>query len=158
MLSFPIHDERLDHRSPTGLAVTGRPLPRAPHEALVLLLEVVVVGAGPGEDMEALVFEADARLNITSFTQPAMVCAGIAMLEVIKKRGLNAEVCAGLSLGEYEALYYSGALSRQDALRVVGVKGRLMQKTMPPGIGTMAAVLGLNADVVQNAIEGIADI
>ena len=111
-----------------------------------------------GFDMEALVFEADARLNITSFTQPAMVCAGIAMLEVIKKRGLNAEVCAGLSLGEYEALYYSGALSRQDALRVVGVRGRLMQETMPPGIGTMAAVLGLNADVVQNAIEGIADV
>lgn len=111
-----------------------------------------------GFDMEALVFEADERLNITSFTQPAMVCAGIAMLEVIKKRGLNAEVCAGLSLGEYEALYYSGALSRQDALRVVGVRGRLMQEAMPPGIGTMAAVLGLNADVVQNAIEGIADV
>jgi len=42
-------DERLDHRGPAGLAVTGRPLPRAPHEALVLLLEVVLVGAGPGE-------------------------------------------------------------------------------------------------------------
>ena len=111
-----------------------------------------------GFDIEEIVFKPDKRLDITSFTQPAMVCAGIAMLEVIKKRGLNAQVCAGLSLGEYEALYYSGVISMEDALRTVGLRGKLMQDAMPDGTGAMSAVLGLDAAQVQKAIDDIENV
>lgn len=111
-----------------------------------------------GFDIEEIVFKPGKRLDITSFTQPAMVCAGIAMLEVIKKRGLNAQVCAGLSLGEYEALYYSGVISMEDALRTVGLRGKLMQDAMPDGTGAMSAVLGLDAAQVQKAIDDIENV
>lgn len=111
-----------------------------------------------GFDIEEIVFKPDKRLDITSFTQPAMVCAGIAMLEVIKKRGLNAQVCAGLSLGEYEALYYSGVISMEDALRTVGLRGKLMQDAMPDGTGAMSAILGLDAAQVQKAIDDIENV
>lgn len=106
-------------------------------------------------DMEELVFSENDKLNITEYTQAALVCTCIAMLKAVEKRGIKAEVCAGLSLGEYAALYYSGAMSEEDALRVVRERGKLMQEAVPRGEGAMAAVLGLSAEETQEAIKGI---
>lgn len=106
-------------------------------------------------DMEELVFSENEKLDRTEYTQAALVCTCIAMLKAVEKRGIKAEVCAGLSLGEYAALYYSGAMSEEDALRIVRERGKLMQEAVPTGKGSMAAVLGLSAEQVEDAIEGM---
>ena len=69
-----------------------------------------------------------------------MVTTGIAMLKVIEKTALKADICAGLSLGEYEALYLAKAISEDDAILVARHRGKLMQEAVPLGVGTMAAV------------------
>ena len=67
-----------------------------------------------GYDMKALCFEENEKLNLTQYTQPAMVTTGIAILKVVEKHGLTPDTAAGLSLGEYEALYAAGARRRMQ--------------------------------------------
>lgn len=109
-------------------------------------------------DMAALCFEENDRLDLTEYTQPAMVTAGIAMLKAIEKRGKKAEVCAGLSLGEYEALYYSGILSAEDAIATVRRRGILMAEAVPAGVGAMAAVLGAEAALIEETLAPIDEV
>lgn len=108
-----------------------------------------------GLDMEELIFSENEKLNLTQYTQAAMVCTGIAMLKAVEKSGLRADVCAGLSLGEYTALYYSGVMSEEDAIRTVRERGILMQQAVPPGIGGMSAVLGLCAEEVEKVLADL---
>lgn len=105
-----------------------------------------------GLDMEALCFTENEEINITEYTQIAMVAAEIAMTEAVLDRGVKPDVTAGLSLGEYAALYACGGLSAEDALRVVRKRGIFMQKAVPQG-GSMVAVLGLDAPKVEVACE-----
>ena len=111
-----------------------------------------------GMDMPELLFTPNDRLDLTEFTQPAMVTAGIAMLQAVSKTGLKADVCAGLSLGEYEALYAAGAMSADDAVRTVQVRGKLMAEAVPAGVGGMAAVVGAETALVEETIAPIADV
>lgn len=108
-----------------------------------------------GIDMAALCFEPDERLNLTEYTQAAMVTTGIAMLKVLEKNHIKADVSAGLSLGEYESLYYAGVLSAKDAIRTVRKRGILMQEAVPVGVGAMAAVLRLDILVIEETIKDI---
>ena len=108
-----------------------------------------------GIDMAALCFEPDERLNLTEYTQAAMVTTGIAMLKVLEKNHIKADVSAGLSLGEYESLYYAGVLSAKDAIRTVRKRGILMQEAVPTGVGAMAAVLRLDIPVIEETIKDI---
>ena len=108
-----------------------------------------------GIDMAALCFEPDERLNLTEYTQAAMVTTGIAMLKVLEKNHIKADVSAGLSLGEYESLYYAGVLSAKDAIRTVRKRGILMQEAVPVGVGAMAAVLRLDIPVIEETIKDI---
>ena len=108
-----------------------------------------------GIDMAALCFEPDERLNLTEYTQAAMVTTGIAMLKVLEKNHIKADVSAGLSLGEYESLYYAGVLSAKDAIRTVRKRGILMQEAVPEGVGAMAAVLRLDIPVIEETIKDI---
>ena len=108
-----------------------------------------------GIDMAALCFEPDERLNLTEYTQAAMVTTGIAMLKVLEKNHIKADVSAGLSLGEYESLYYAGVLSAKDAIRTVRKRGILMQEAVPAGVGAMAAVLRLDIPVIEETIKDI---
>ena len=111
-----------------------------------------------GMDMPELLFIPNDRLDRTEFTQPAMVTAGIAMLQAVAKTGLKPDVCAGLSLGEYEALYAAGAMSADDAVRTVQVRGKLMAEAVPAGVGGMAAVVGAETALVEETIAPIADV
>ena len=111
-----------------------------------------------GMDMPELLFTQNDRLDRTEFTQPAMVTAGIAMLQAVAKTGLKPDVCAGLSLGEYEALYAAGAMSADDAVRTVQVRGKLMAEAVPAGVGGMAAVVGAETALVEETIAPIADV
>ena len=108
-----------------------------------------------GLDIKKLCFEENEEINITEYTQVAMVTTGIAMLKAIEKTGLKADVCAGLSLGEYEALYLSGVLSEEDAIKAVRKRGILMQKEVPVGVAAMAAVLNLDEKVIEEVLKDI---
>ncbi|MGE4589080.1 MAG: ACP S-malonyltransferase [Acidaminococcaceae bacterium] len=83
------------------------------------------------------------QLRLTFNTQPAILTASVAAAEVLKEHGIVPEVAAGHSLGEYSALVIAGALSFQDAVRIVRKRGQFMQEAVPVGEGSMAAVMGM---------------
>ncbi len=111
-----------------------------------------------GFSMPELLFTPNDRLDLTEYTQVAMVTVGIAMTKVLESRGIKCDVAAGLSLGEYCALYAVGAMSADDAIRAVRERGILMQEEVPAGIGGMTAILMLDAPAIEAAIEGIPDV
>ena len=111
-----------------------------------------------GYDMKALCFEENEKLNLTQYTQPAMVTTGIAIMKAVEKQGLLPDTAAGLSLGEYEALYAAGALSVTDAIRVVARRGELMEAAVPAGVGAMAAVLGAEASLIEETLSEIPEV
>ncbi len=99
-----------------------------------------------GYDLARLVSEAPAEeLNRTEKTQPALLAAGIAVWRIWQSQGLPPPTAlAGHSLGEYTALVAAGSLPFADALRLVQLRGQLMQAAVPAGEGGMAAVIGLD--------------
>ena len=109
-------------------------------------------------DMRALCFEENDLLDQTEYTQVAMVTTCLAMTAVLNEQGAKADVTAGLSLGEYCAIAEAGAMELLDAIRLVRVRGQLMQHTVPTGEGAMAAVLGMDADQIDAVVEPIANV
>jgi len=100
----------------------------------------------------------DADLKLTANTQPAILTASIAVLKVAQQvTGLRADYVAGHSLGEYSALVCSGALSFADAVRTVRARGTFMQEAVPVGSGTMAAILGVERDVLEDICREAAE-
>lgn len=105
-----------------------------------------------GLDMKSLCFEENDLLDQTEYTQAAMVTTCLAMTEVLKEQGAAPDVTAGLSLGEYCAIAEAGAMHIMDAIRLVRIRGQLMQHTVPSGEGGMAAILGMDADRIDRVI------
>ncbi|MDD3223173.1 MAG: ACP S-malonyltransferase [Clostridium sp.] len=102
-----------------------------------------------GFSLSELCFNGDKEeLNKTENTQPAILTTSMAALKVLSKEGIHADVAAGLSLGEYSALTFSGVFNFEDVVKLVKKRGRFMQEAVPEGIGAMAAVLGLPNDKV----------
>ncbi|HEX2138288.1 MAG TPA: ACP S-malonyltransferase [Woeseiaceae bacterium] len=112
-----------------------------------------------GFDLWELVQEGPADgVNETVVTQPAMLTAGVAAWRAWRKAGGGAPAyMAGHSLGEYTALTCSGALSFADAVRLVARRAELMQAAVPAGQGAMAAILGLDDDVVASVCRSAAE-
>ena len=111
-----------------------------------------------GFSMPQLCFEENDRLDVTEYTQAAMVTASIAMMRVLEENGIKPDVAAGLSLGEYCALAAAGVMSDEDAIRTVRQRGILMQEAVPVGEGAMAAILALDASAIEEvtgAMEGV---
>lgn len=106
-------------------------------------------------DVKALCFEENDRLDITEYTQAAMVTTCLAMTGEVRARGLEPDVTAGLSLGEYCAIATAGGMSSLDAIRTVRKRGILMQETVPAGVGAMAAVLGMTGEEIEKVIDGM---
>ncbi|KHO62584.1 ACP S-malonyltransferase [Thermoanaerobacter sp. YS13] len=103
-----------------------------------------------GFSISELCFEGpEEELMKTENTQPAILTVSVALTKVLQNRGINAEVTAGLSLGEYSSLVLAGALDFEDAVRLVKNRGKYMQEVVPQGVGTMAAILGLENEVVE---------
>jgi [acyl-carrier-protein] S-malonyltransferase len=92
----------------------------------------------------------DAELVRTQNTQPAILTVSIAYADMLKQRGVTADVAAGHSLGVYSALVYAGALQFADAVRLVHLRGKFMQEAVPEGVGAMAAIIGLDASTVAD--------
>lgn len=106
-------------------------------------------------DMKELCFEENDRLDLTEYTQAALVTTCLAMTKVVSEHGIRPDVTAGLSLGEYCAIAVAGGMSGEDAIRTVRKRGILMQNTVPAGEGAMAAVLGMEASAIEEVIEDI---
>jgi len=115
-----------------------------------------------GNDLWALIANGpEQELNQTQNTQPAMLAAGVAVWKIwCKLSNIRPAWMAGHSLGEYTALVCSEAIAFDEAIKLVAIRGRLMQEAVPAGIGSMAAILGLDdhqvvricADVAENEI------
>ena len=106
-------------------------------------------------DVKKVCFEENEAINITEYTQAAMLTTSVAMLEVLKEKGLKPDVCAGLSLGEYCALVASGVMEFEDAIKAVRQRGILMQEAVPTGLGAMSAIIGLDSKVIADICEKI---
>jgi len=110
-----------------------------------------------GFALSKLCFEGpEEDLKLTINTQPAIVTASIAALRVFRKEiGIEPEIAAGHSLGEYSALVAAGALEFADAVRAVRERGRLMQAAVPAGTGAMAALIGLELAQVEEICKEV---
>jgi [acyl-carrier-protein] S-malonyltransferase len=104
-----------------------------------------------GFDIKKMIFESDDEtLKITENTQPTIVTTSIACMQPLLEKGIKPDVVAGLSLGEYCAHVAAGTMTFKDAVTLVKKRGKFMQDAVPVGVGTMAAILGMeNQDVID---------
>ena len=109
-------------------------------------------------DMKALCFEENDKLDLTEYTQAALVTTCLAMEKVVEEMGLHPDVTAGLSLGEYAEGAAAVGLNELDAIKLVRRRGILMQSTVPAGEGAMAAVLGLDAKKIEEILESFENV
>jgi [acyl-carrier-protein] S-malonyltransferase len=112
-----------------------------------------------GFDLARMCFEGpEEKLRLTAYTQPAILTVSIAALRVFRDRLplIKPMAVAGHSLGEYSALVCAGALSFQDAVQVVHKRGQFMQEAVPVGVGSMAAILGMKRQKLQEICEQVA--
>lgn len=105
-----------------------------------------------GLNLPGLCFKENEQIDITEYTQIAMLATEAAMLAALQEKGVKADVVAGLSLGEYGAILTAGAMSLEDVFRVVRQRGILMQKAVPTG-GAMCAVLGMDGEKIAKICE-----
>lgn len=108
-----------------------------------------------GYDLWALVQNGPAEdLNQTFRTQPALLAASVAIWRVLQEQGLDQpENLAGHSLGEYSALVCAGVIDFKQAIKLVELRGQLMQEAVPAGVGAMYAIIGLDDDSIAKACE-----
>jgi [acyl-carrier-protein] S-malonyltransferase len=106
-----------------------------------------------GSPLSTLCFEGpEDQLKLTENTQPALLAVSVAALAVLRAAGMDAQLVAGHSLGEYSALVAAGGIAFADALRLVRRRGQLMQEAVPPGVGAMAALLRLPEDRLEELL------
>ncbi len=114
--------------------------------------------AALGERLSALCFDGpEDRLTLTENAQPAMLTASVAACRLLAERGLAPAFVAGHSLGEYSANVAAGTFTFADGVRIVRRRGRYMQEAVPVGAGAMAAIVGLDAELVAQACREAAD-
>lgn len=105
-------------------------------------------------DIPDICFQENESINITEYTQIAMLATEAAILRVLQEKGVKAQVHGGLSLGEYGALIASGVMRMEDAFRVVRQRGILMQNEVPSG-GAMSAVIGMDGEKIAEICETV---
>lgn len=110
-----------------------------------------------GLDVAALCFTENEKLNITEYTQIAMLTTETAILKVLEEQGITADCCAGLSLGEYGALAAADVMELKDLFQLIRSRGIFMQEAYPTG-GAMTAVLGLDAETIAEVCRETAGI
>ena len=109
-----------------------------------------------GIDIAKISFEGEEELlNQTKYTQLAILTNSLAFIEILKENNIQADVSAGLSLGEYTALIYSGALSFEQGIKLVKKRGEYMQNLAPDGEWQMAAIIGLSDEQVEEVCNKV---
>lgn len=103
-----------------------------------------------GYDLANICFNGpEESLKLTENTQPALLVHSIMALKILRENGIDSVVSAGHSLGEFSALVAAGSLQFKDAVRLVRMRGKFMQEAVPVGVGTMAAIIGLPIQALQ---------
>ena len=103
-----------------------------------------------GIDVKKLCFEGpEDELNKTENTQLAIMVTSLAILEVLKSKGIDAKIACGLSLGEYTALVYAGIISFEDGIKLIKKRGYYMGNLIPASEYEMAAVIGLDVSKIE---------
>ena len=111
-----------------------------------------------GVDIKKITFDGtEQELSKTQNTQIAVLTMSLAILKLLEKKGINAEISAGLSLGEYTALIYSKCISFEDGVELVKKRGEYMQNLLPKGDWAMAAILGLEDEKVEEVCKKVVD-
>jgi [acyl-carrier-protein] S-malonyltransferase len=111
-----------------------------------------------GYSVSSLCFDGpEDQLQLTEYTQPAILTVSVAAARVLAERGITASIAAGHSLGEYSAHVVAGTFSFADAVRIVRLRGQFMQSAVPAGKGAMAAVLGLDAARIAELCQQASD-
>lgn len=111
-----------------------------------------LAGEVSGLDMEELCFTENDKLNITEYTQIAMLATEVAILKVLESKGVKADITAGLSLGEYGALAAADVMDLKDLFYIIRKRGIFMQEEYPVG-GAMTAVLGLDTEKIKEVCD-----
>lgn len=105
-------------------------------------------------NIKELIFNGDEEeLKLTENAQPAILLTSLACVKALEVNGIEGDYTSGLSLGEYGALIYGGALDFEDGLRLVKERGRIMGSSLPEGLGKMAAILKLNDEKLEELIK-----
>ena len=108
--------------------------------------------------LSRLIFDGpEEQLKLTEHTQPAILTVSVAAARLLAERGINPALAAGHSLGEYSAHVIANTLTFVDAVRTVRARGRYMQQAVPAGEGAMAAILGLDADLIGHICAQVTD-
>lgn len=106
-------------------------------------------------DLKHMLFEEDELLNKTEYTQVCILVVSLCMWKALEIAGIEADITAGQSLGEYCALVNSGVLTIEEAVRIVRVRGKLMEHAVPAGVGTMSAIIGADNKEVEQICEQV---
>ena len=106
-------------------------------------------------DMKDLCFHGNDKLDLTEYTQAALVTTCLAMTKPLVEAGIRPDVTAGLSLGEYCAIAAAGGMKDEDAIRLVRKRGLLMQNTVPAGEGAMCAIMGMTGEEIEAVTDGM---
>lgn len=105
-------------------------------------------------DMKDLCFHENDKLDLTEYTQAALVTTCLAMTKPLVEAGIRPDVTAGLSLGEYCAIAAAGGMKDEDAIHLVRKRGLLMQNTVPAGEGAMCAIMGMTGEEIEAVTDG----
>ncbi len=111
-----------------------------------------------GCDLTSICFNGpEETLKLTENTQPALLVHSTMALKILRGNGIDSVLAAGHSLGEFSALVSAGALQFKDAVRLVRLRGQFMQEAVPVGVGSMAAIIGLEIDTLQQLCDQISE-
>lgn len=109
-----------------------------------------------GIDVKEVSFEdKEEKLNQTKYTQLCIVTMSLGILEILKKNNIQADMTAGLSLGEYVSLNYANSIDTENTLKIIQKRGEYMQDLAPKGEWSMVAVLGLPDNLVEEACSEV---
>jgi [acyl-carrier-protein] S-malonyltransferase len=110
-----------------------------------------------GFDLKKIIFEDEEKLNLTQYTQPALVLTSYSLLYALRKNRpeLVPDYAAGHSLGEFTALVSADSIDVVDAVWITHIRGKLMQEAVPEGTGGMAAVIGIPSDEIEKTLKDI---
>lgn len=108
-------------------------------------------------DLAELAFNQNEKLHWTPLTQPAILTLSHAIEQLMQEAGIKPDMVAGLSLGEYTALVSSEVFTFEDAVKLVHKRGQFMDEAVPEGVGAMAAVMGLESEVVEKICDEISE-
>ncbi len=106
-----------------------------------------------GYDVRELIDQDEEKLNQTRYTQPAILTTSLAVYRLLAEKGIQPDMVAGLSLGEYSALVAAGALDFKTAVALVAKRGAFMEEAAPVGSGKMVAVLNANVTLIEDACQ-----